>query len=96
MRIQAELLYFEGHFPEQPILAGIAQLSWVESYGKLFFDIHQPFIRMEVIKFKKIIQPNDKIQLKLNWNTETNKLYFELNSDSASHASGRLVYGETQ
>ena len=93
LRIQAELIYFDGHFPEQPILAGIAQLAWAEQYGRLFFNIDLPFLRMEVIKFKKIIQPNDIIRLTLSWNVETGKLYFELNSATESHASGRLLYG---
>ncbi len=96
VRIQPELVYFDGHFPEQPILAGIAQLAWVEEYGRLFFSIDQPFLRMEVIKFKKIIQPNDMISLKLTWNNETEKLYFDLSSEAEAHASGRLLYGIEQ
>ena len=93
LRIQPELVYFNGHFPEQPILAGVVQLSWVEKYGKLFFSIEQPFLRMEVIKFKKIIQPKDIITLKLTWNFETGKLYFDFSSESEAHSSGRLLYG---
>ena len=90
--IQAELVYFAGHFPEQPILAGVAQLALVEQYGHLFFDIQGGFLQMEVIKFKKVISPNDKVTLTLNWKADTEKLYFTLDSATDSHASGRLVY----
>ncbi len=96
IRIQPELVYFDGHFPEQPILAGVAQLAWVEKYGQLFFGIEKPFLRMEVIKFKKIIQPKDIITVKMTWNTETGKLYFDFSSESAAHSSGRLIYGTDQ
>lgn len=93
LRARREIIYFEGHFPDQPILPGVAQLAWVERYGKLFFSIEQPFLTMEVIKFRKIIQPEALLNLRLEWKTASGKLYFELNSASASHSSGRLVYG---
>lgn len=93
LRVQADLLYFNGHFPEYPILPGVAQLAWAQSYGKLFFPIIQPFTRMEVVKFKKIIHPGDTLTLKLNWNTDSGKLYFDYSSSADAHSSGRLLYG---
>ena len=93
-RILPKLIFFTGHFPEQPILPGVTQISWAESLAKLFFYIEIPFLRMEVIKFKKIISPYDIIQIKLTWKVDTSKLYFELTSKTDSHSSGRLVYGE--
>ena len=96
LRVPRSLVYFSGHFPEQPILPGVTQLAWVEQFGKIFFNITLPFLRMEVIKFKKIIRPDDIIQMKLNWKADSNKLYFELRSVSDSHSSGRMVYGENK
>lgn len=93
LRIQPELVYFNGHFPEQPILPGVAQLAWAEHYGKLLFAIGQPFLTMEVIKFKKIIQPEAVITMTLEWKPDTGKLYFDLHSATDPHSSGRLVYG---
>lgn len=93
LRVPLELDYFAGHFPEQPILPGVTQLAWVEHLGKIFFSIVNPFLRMEVIKFKKIIRPGDIIQLKLSWNAGNEKLYFEMDSVNNSHSSGRIVYG---
>ncbi|MDD5275038.1 MAG: AMP-binding protein [Methylovulum sp.] len=93
LRIQPELVYFNGHFPEQPILPGVAQLAWAEHYGKLLFAIGQPFLTMEAIKFKKIIQPEAVITMTLEWKPDTGKLYFDLHSATDPHSSGRLVYG---
>jgi acyl-coenzyme A synthetase/AMP-(fatty) acid ligase len=92
-RIQADLPYFSGHFPGYPILPGVTQLLWAEKYGKLFFPINQPFSRMEVIKFKKIVRPDDKLKLRLTWNGSGGKLYFDFSSSTESHSSGRLLYG---
>ncbi len=94
LRVLPGLIYFEGHFPEHPILPGVTQLAWAEHFAKIFFNISQPFLGMEVVKFKKIIRPNAIIQMKLHWKTNSSKLYFELRSLNDSHSSGRLVYGE--
>ncbi len=91
--VQAELVYFQGHFPDYPILPGIAQIAWTEYYGKLLFDIEQPFLRMENIKFKKTVSPESQVKLDLHWRPETQKLYFTLSSDTEAHSSGRMVYG---
>jgi 3-hydroxymyristoyl/3-hydroxydecanoyl-(acyl carrier protein) dehydratase len=93
LKVDESLIYFSGHFPDQPILPGVTQLAWVEKFGQLFFNSELPFLRMEAIKFKKIIRPGSVIQMKLNWKSESNKLYFELTSDEDSHSSGCMVYG---
>ncbi|PKM35384.1 MAG: AMP-dependent synthetase [Gammaproteobacteria bacterium HGW-Gammaproteobacteria-10] len=93
LRIQPELVYFEGHFPGMPILPGVTQLAWAEHYGKLFFSIEQPFLTMEAVKFKKIILPDALIKMVLEWRDEAGKLCFELSSVSESHSSGRMLYG---
>ena len=94
LSLQAELCYFQGHFPEQPVLPGVTQVSWADYFGRLFFNITLPFFRMEVIKFKSIIQPDEQLTLKLCRNTENGKLYFDIFNNTQSFASGRLVYGE--
>ncbi len=76
------------------MLPGVTQLAWVEAFAKILFDIEKPFLRMEVIKFKKIIIPDTLINMKLNWKVSTGKLYFEIYSVENAHSSGRMVYGE--
>jgi len=95
LRMQSGLVYFSGHFPEQAVLPGVTQLAWVEKIGKIMFPIKLPFLRMEVIKFKKIIQPGEIIRMKLNWKDCSSKLYFQLDAvnDGDMHSSGRMVYG---
>jgi 3-hydroxymyristoyl/3-hydroxydecanoyl-(acyl carrier protein) dehydratase len=94
LKILADLVYFNGHFPDQPILPGVTQLAWAEKFGKIFFNINLPFLRMEVIKFKKVIRPDELVKMELNWKVDTRKLYFEFTSTANDHSSGRIVYGE--
>ena len=93
LKVNEGLSYFKGHFPDQPILPGVTQLAWAEKFGYIFFNINLRFLRMEAVKFKKIIRPGSVIQMKLNWKNDTDKLYFELRSDKESHSSGCMVYG---
>ncbi len=95
-KVLPSLIYFSGHFPDQPILPGVAQLAWAEQLAKLFFAINAPFLRMEVIKFKKIIQPGAIITINLSWKADSGKLYFEIASATQVHSSGRMVYGENE
>lgn len=94
LKVNEGLTYFNGHFPDQPILPGVTQLAWVEKFGQCFFDIELAFLRMEAVKFKKIIRPGSVINMKLNWKQDTGKLYFELTSEQDSHSSGCMVYGQ--
>ena len=91
LSVPEELIYFPGHFPGYPILPGVVQIAWAEYFGKLFFGIDEPFLRMEVIKFVKVIQPGAELKLKLNWKASTGKLYFNFSSESGMHSSGRMV-----
>jgi len=93
-RVPSQLIYFKGHFPEQPVLPGVTQLAWAEKIAALFFNINAPFLRMEVIKFKKIIHPGAVVKISLSWQSESGKLYFDISSTAETHSSGRMVYGE--
>jgi acyl-CoA synthetase (AMP-forming)/AMP-acid ligase II len=93
--IPHELAYFANHFQNYPILPGVVQIAWAEHYGKVFFDINQPFSHMDVIKFVRRIKPGDALTLSLEWNAQAGKLYFTMSSEQGPHSSGRLVYGKT-
>jgi acyl-CoA synthetase (AMP-forming)/AMP-acid ligase II/3-hydroxymyristoyl/3-hydroxydecanoyl-(acyl carrier protein) dehydratase len=91
VKVPDKLIYFPDHFSSYPILPGVVQIAWVEYFGKLFFPIDEPFLNMEVIKFVKVIQPEDELKLTLKWKKDMGKLYFNFSSESGVHSSGRLV-----
>ena len=92
IKIHAQLDYFDGHFPQQPILPGVTQLAWADYYGHLFFNIPSGFSRLEAVKFKKTIAPDTVAQLRILWQRDSDKLYFELSSDNDAFGSGRMLY----
>jgi acyl-CoA synthetase (AMP-forming)/AMP-acid ligase II/3-hydroxymyristoyl/3-hydroxydecanoyl-(acyl carrier protein) dehydratase len=90
--IAPQLIFFQGHFPEQPVLPGVAQIYLVENYASLFFTMDKAFHAIELIKFSKIIVPHQILILKLNWKSSIGKLYFQFYTEQTIYSSGRLTY----
>jgi acyl-coenzyme A synthetase/AMP-(fatty) acid ligase len=93
LEVADSLPYFDGHFPDAPILPGVAQIEWAIRFGRELFALPPHFLRMEAVKFQHIIQPGARIRLELGYNAERGSLSFKLLSASATHASGRIVFG---
>lgn len=93
LKVPEDLIYFPDHFSSYPLLPGVVQIAWAEHFGKLFFTIDKPFLSLEVVKFMKVIPPGTELELTLSWKASSGKLYFNFDSESGSHSSGRMVYG---
>jgi acyl-coenzyme A synthetase/AMP-(fatty) acid ligase/3-hydroxymyristoyl/3-hydroxydecanoyl-(acyl carrier protein) dehydratase len=94
MRIDADLLYFDGHFDSTPVLPGVAQLNWAITLGRRYFALPQVFSAVHALKFQQIIAPGSTIMLELQYEPSKGALHFRLYSDAGQHASGRIVFGE--
>lgn len=90
--IPSQLIYFDGHFDNYPVLPGVTQLYWVEKLGRHLFAIEARFKHLEMIKFKQIIHPEMTISLHLDYDQKTKKLHFSYLSNSGSHSSGRVCF----
>lgn len=92
LNIEADLLVFDGHFPQAPILPGVAQLDWAVRFGREAFAIPPHFLRMDALKFQRVVRPGMQIQLQLEWQPHTAVLTFRYTSEHGAHASGRAVF----
>ena len=87
------LLYLEGHFPGKPILPGVVQIQWVMHFCNELFGVSgKRFLRLEVLKFQKIILPGEKINLAIRWDNQKNVANFRYTGKDHSLSSGRLVF----
>ncbi len=93
LEASADSPYFEGHFPNEPILPGVTQLHWAIHFGRELFTLPPDFLRMEAVKFQRIIEPGTRLALELTWKKERGSLGFKLTSDAGTHASGRILFG---
>jgi len=92
--IQPELIYFQGHFQNCPVLPGVVQIDWVIFYGQRLLNCPKAFAGMEVIKFQVPILPKSTIELKLHWQENKQKLYFKYldvtGDGDKQYSSGRI------
>ena len=92
--IPTDLLYFEGHFPQAPILPGVIQVEWAVAFARRFFEVPQHFRRLEMLKFQRVVGPGTTVMLTLEYLVASQTVTFRYVSDVGQHSSGRVVFGE--
>ncbi|MGY2798848.1 3-hydroxymyristoyl/3-hydroxydecanoyl-(acyl carrier protein) dehydratase [Ewingella americana] len=91
LRLQPELLWFEGHFPELSILPGVAQLNWVMAFASRDFPQMGTFGGMDVLKFQKPLFPNEQVELRIEWLKEKQRLVFSYQAAQQVASSGKVI-----
>ena len=87
------LLYFQGHFPEEPILPGVVQIHWAMLLGQRLLNSSKKFIGMSQIKFHMPAKPGDELDVFLDWNLEKSLLCFRYSLAKKVVSSGRIRLG---
>jgi 3-hydroxymyristoyl/3-hydroxydecanoyl-(acyl carrier protein) dehydratase len=94
--IGPDLYHFQGHFPQQPILPGVAQIDWAISLARQAFALPPHMVRMEALKFQALIQPGTRLTLDLEWKPDKQQLEFRAHSAAGAHASASWGLGLKQ
>ena len=94
--VEPGLAVFDGHFPGQPILPGVAQVDWAIAWGRERFGIAAPFVRMEAVKFHLPVAPGTRLEAEWHWNAAAATLRFEFRSALGLHCNGRAVFAHAQ
>ncbi|MCZ6641180.1 MAG: hypothetical protein O7F71_06365, partial [Gammaproteobacteria bacterium] len=89
--ITVQLSVLEGHFPNNPIVPGVAQISWVAAAAKQAFSVTGFSGNMEAVKFRSPIIPGNQIRLTLRIDRNTNKVHFEISHGDRSCCLGRML-----
>lgn len=92
--LDADLIAFDGHFPQAKILPGVVQLDWAIHFGREAFAMPPRFVRMDALKFQHVARPGDVLQLSLGWDAVKSVMSFRYVSDHGVHASGRVVFAD--
>ncbi|MFC7297338.1 AMP-binding protein [Herminiimonas aquatilis] len=90
--VPPDLLYFDGHFTEAPILPGVVQLDWAISKGREYFDLPPRFHAVNALKFQRVIGPDQPVMLELIHDAQKGSLNFRYFSTAGQHASGRVLF----
>lgn len=88
--------WFSGHFPDNPILPGIAQLKMV---ADLIVESGRGDLSMSGlgrIKFRKIVRPGDLLDIEIICGDKKDQYTFKITCGNDNVCSGLMFFTETQ
>jgi 3-hydroxymyristoyl/3-hydroxydecanoyl-(acyl carrier protein) dehydratase len=92
VHITPDLAWFEGHFPSEPVLAGVVQLKWAVEAASQLVAAGDSVRSVQQLKFKLPIRPPMECELVVERVDAGRAVIFRYVSAAGEHSSGRLVY----
>ncbi|MEN3976586.1 AMP-binding protein [Emcibacter sp. SYSU 3D8] len=89
IELQDDLCWFEGHFPQMPLLPGVAQLHIVAALANRTWNIDVSGRDLSRVKFRRPTHPGDVLTLSLKRNGRT-RVDFEYARGGEITASGSM------
>jgi 3-hydroxymyristoyl/3-hydroxydecanoyl-(acyl carrier protein) dehydratases len=81
---------FRGHFPNMPVLPGVAQIDWVMRLAEQCFQIARPMAGDFQVKFSNVVGPGPELALILEIDRARQRLTFEYRVEDRVVSSGRM------
>ena len=92
LSVAADLPFFQGHFPQQPVLPGVTQLDWAIQLGAKHFGYPVEVASLEVLKFQQLMLPGTEVTLTIKHKADKGKLVFTYSDDDKRYGSGRIAF----
>jgi 3-hydroxymyristoyl/3-hydroxydecanoyl-(acyl carrier protein) dehydratase len=92
LSLPAELIFFEGHFPEKAILPAVSQIFMAERLFKHHCPVKLSFVALKRLKFRRPIVPVDRINLELSFNPDKTLLSFRYYDDQETKSTGHIQF----
>lgn len=84
--------WFAGHFPEDPILPGIAQLKMVADLISGAERTTLIMTGLSRVKFRKIVRPGEELDIYAIRDTPKEKYSFRITSSNEEVCSGLMLF----
>lgn len=86
--------WFFGHFPDDPILPGIAQLEMVTDLIAASRNDNHGMTGLSRIKFKKIVRPGELLDIHATWSNKKDCYAFRITSGDQEVCSGMMRFAK--
>jgi 3-hydroxymyristoyl/3-hydroxydecanoyl-(acyl carrier protein) dehydratase len=92
LKIPNDLAYFEGHFPDFPVVPGIVQLHWAIEFAQDIFALPHTVAQGNQIKFSHLMRPLEELDLILEHCSLKSVVTYHYKKDEKTYASGKFTY----
>ena len=93
IRVPADSPWFDGHFPEAPVLPGIAQLGMVHDLLCRMLNQRLPVTQVSRVRFKQMIRPDQALILTVKAGNANGSHSFRITGDEGLICSGLITLG---
>jgi acyl-CoA synthetase (AMP-forming)/AMP-acid ligase II/3-hydroxymyristoyl/3-hydroxydecanoyl-(acyl carrier protein) dehydratase len=87
IELTPDMIWFEGHFPNQPVLAGIAQIHIAALWAEHVWGWRPAGGRLSHVKFRRILRPGEVVLLRLQRAAPRLKYSYQLGDIIASEGT---------
>ena len=85
-----DAFYFQGHFPDFPILPGVVQLGTAHHFAEVVERRPLRLSEVKKLKFSRIVRPNEKVHFSLTRKSPT-EYAFRYSAEDALCSAGTMV-----
>ena len=93
LQLDPDLVWFQGHFPGQAILPGVAQIHLSRLFAARLWRFEPGSSHLARVKFRRLIRPGDRVHLHLVRHLDQATIHFRFTCDGAPASEG--VIGQT-
>ena len=88
--------WFSGHFPNNPILPGIAQLKMVVDLITKLGAGRICMTGLSRVKFRKIVRPEEQLDIRVTCSNTENHYTFKITSGDEDVCSGKMQFTQNE
>ena len=89
------IIYFDGHFENMPILPGVVQIDWAIRFARIYLSVTGSFQKMESVKFFRPIIADTHVTMDISYDKAKKRLIFSYVNGGQIHSSGRILFTKT-
>lgn len=87
--------YFEGHFPDQPVLPGVGQLHLLTQALSASLGRTVQWSKVHAIRFRRPILPNSPCEITVQRPDDDGEVRFQIEGEEGLMADGRFTIALT-